>query len=165
MAFRLPRLPSTEPLWPVFQRWWQSVVEAIEGQETAQDTTIARLKRCLSHTNPTTIFTATENGTTATITVAAHTRVYGDGTVLAIAGGVQAGLVCDTLYAGYYDDLTLAEPSPTIVFTTDLPSAQAVAADGRHFIGMIRTPPAASGETREGGGVYPMGSNVGGELD
>lgn len=30
MALRLPRLPVKQPDWPNFQRWWQSVVEAIE---------------------------------------------------------------------------------------------------------------------------------------
>jgi hypothetical protein len=31
MALRLPRLPSQQPAWNIFQRWWQSVVEAIES--------------------------------------------------------------------------------------------------------------------------------------
>lgn len=164
MAFRLPRLPSVEPAWLQFQKWWQSVVEAIERQEAGQDLTINRLRRILSHTNPTTIFTATEDGATATIVVASHLRVYGDGTTLAVTGAATSALLPDTVYAGYYDDATLEDTTPTFVFTTDMPTAQAVAAEGRHFIGRIKTPPAGSGTTREGGGVYPIGSNVGGEL-
>lgn len=165
MAFRLPRLPSVEPAWALFQKWWQSVVEAIERQEAGQDLTINRLRRILSHTDPTTIFSATENGTTATITVLAHTRVYGDGTTLSITGAAVASLMPDTVYAGYYDDETLAVTGPTFIFTTDTALAQAVKAEGRHFIGRIKTPAAGSGTVRTGGGVYPIGSNVGGELD
>lgn len=165
MAFRLPRLPSVEPAWLQFQKWWQSVVEAIERQESGQDLTINRLRRILSHTNPTTILSATEDGAAATITVASHTRVYGDGTTLAVTGAAVTGLLPDTIYAGYYDDETLADTTPAFTFTTDMPSAQAVAAEGRHFLGRIKTPAAASGKTIEGGGVYPIGSNIGGELD
>jgi hypothetical protein len=38
MALRLPRLPSVQPTWSNMQRWWQTVVEAIEGavQDLAQ---------------------------------------------------------------------------------------------------------------------------------
>lgn len=165
MAFRLPRLPSTQPLWASMQRWWQSVVEAIEQQESDQDAILARLKRNFSHTDPTTIFATSENGTTATITIAAHVRVYGDGTRFSVAGGTLAGLACDTATAVYYDDTTLADATPTYVATTTIKDAQSIAADGRHFCGVIRTPAAASGSTPEGGGVYPQGSNVGGELD
>lgn len=171
MALRLPRLPSVQPNWGNLQRWWQSVVEAIEGQEATQDELLAmltettnRMRRILSHTSPTTIMTTTENGTTATIVVADHTRVYGDGTLLTVTGGTESGLVCDTPYAAYYDDVTLADATPTIVFTQNILQAQAVAAAGRHFLGVINTPPAASGKTRQGGGVYPLGSSVGGEL-
>jgi hypothetical protein len=44
MAFRLPRLPTTDEIVEVsrrpsvkFQRWWQSVIQKIETQEAAQD--------------------------------------------------------------------------------------------------------------------------------
>lgn len=164
MAFRLPRLPAVEPPWSVFQLWWQKVIEAIERQEAGQDETIARIRRNFSNTDPTTIFTATENGVTATITIAAHARVYGDATRLDVAGTVLAGLTCDTAYAVYYDDPTLEDATPSYVATTVLKDAQFTAADGRHFCGIIITPVAGSGTTREGGGVYPAGSNVGGEI-
>jgi hypothetical protein len=146
------------------QLWWQKVVEAIEGQEASQDTILNNLKRNFSHTEPTTIFVATENGATATITISDHVRVYGDSTRLNVTGGSIAGLACDTPVAVYYDDLTLTEVAPDYVATTVIKDAQTIAAAGRHFCGVIRTPAATSGAVRDGGGVYPAGSNIGGEI-
>jgi hypothetical protein len=173
MAFRLPRLqrdvaiadPKTGRPTALHQRWWQSLAETIETQETFQDSTINRIRRLLSHTTPTTILSATDNGASCTITVLDHTRVYADATTLAISGGATAGLASDTWYACYYDDETLADATPSFVFTTALETAQAAVAEGRHFCGLIRTPVAGSGQTVESGGAYPAGAaNVGGEL-
>jgi hypothetical protein len=112
---------------------------------------------------PTTILHAADVGADVTITIDAHTRVLGDATSLAIAGGSVTGLAFSTVYAGYYDDATLASLTPTYHFTTDLKAAQTVAAEGRFFLGIITTP-ANGGATVSGGGVYAAGSNVGGEL-
>lgn len=164
MSFRLPRLPSTAPTHAQLQLWWQRVVETVEAQEALQDATIKRLRRVNSHTEPTTILSALDNGASCTITVLNHTRIYADATTLAITGSAQAGLLNDTWYACYYDDETLEDTTPTFVFTTDLNIAQAVKADGRHFCGLIKTPAAASGQTIESGGAYPGGSAaIGGE--
>lgn len=165
MAFELPRLPQTSPSHAELQVWWQQVVEAIEAQEALQDETIARIKRMTSHTEPTTILTATEDGATSTITVADHIRVYGDATTLPVSGGSEDGLACDTLHAVYYDDTTLANEEPTYVFTTYLPTAMAAKGDGRHFCGVILTPVAGSGDTIAAGGAYPAGNSLFGELD
>ncbi len=169
--FKLPLLQSQQAISNAaglptiaFQQWWQQVVKAIEAQEAAQDLTISRLKRVASHTNPTTIIHAIDDGTTATIVIDDHLRVYGDGTTLAVLGASFSGLTPDTVHAFYYDDLTLANPAPTIVDTMIVEQAQAVAADGRHFLGVITTPPAGSGQTRDGGGAYPVGSSIGGEV-
>lgn len=171
MTFRLPRLPGKAPstigsIWASLQLWWQRVVEQIEAQETKQDDTINRIRRLLSHTDPTTILSAVDNGATCTITVLDHTRIYADGTTLSIIGAAGVtGLASDTWYACYYDDPTLADTTPSFNFTTDIALAQAVVANGRHFCGLIKTPVAASGQTIESGGVYPAGAaTVGGEL-
>jgi hypothetical protein len=148
-----------------WQTYWDKICTAIEQQEGRQDETINRIRRLASHTVPTTIAHATDNGTSATIVVDPHTRVYADATALAVAGGSQAGLLSDTFYAIYYDDVTLSNQTPTYHFTTDKMEAQTAAAEGRHFLGLIRTPVAGSGLTTDGGGVYAAGSNVGGELD
>jgi len=172
MAFRLPRLPATPPSHSQLQVWWQRVVERIEAQEAKQDELISeitaavnRIRRLMSHTLPTTILSAVDNGPSCTITVLDHTRVYGDATTLAITGSGQAGLASGTWFACYYDDATLENTAPAFVFTTNLESAQAAVADGRHFCGLIKTPVAASGATIESGGAYPAGAaTVGGEL-
>jgi hypothetical protein len=116
-----------------------------------------------SHTVPTTILHAADVGADVTITIDAHTRVLGDATSLALTGGAVTGLAFSTVYAGYYDDATLASTTPTYHFTTDLKTAQTVAAEGRFFLGIITTP-ANGAATVSGGGVYAAGSNVGGEL-
>lgn len=164
MTIKIPPLHMKVPIadengcpTPDFQRKFVDTLQSLAG-------TINKISRINSHTNPTTVLTATDNGTTATVTVAAHTRVYGDGSTLSVASGTMPGLVSNTNYAFYYDDKTLANPKPTYIATTTIGTAQAVAADGRHFLGVIITPPAGSGKTRTGGGVYPMGSSVGGEI-
>ena len=164
--FRLPRLPSAQPAWGSFQLWWQRVVEAIERQETAQDTTIKRIRRLISHTVPTTIIKATENGTSVTLQVLPHTRVYADGTEVSIEGSTpQSGFLPGTLYGCYYDDESLSDTSPMFIFTTSLEEAQAAKAEGRHWCGMIQTPALASGHVVESGGAYPGGAaTIGGEL-
>jgi hypothetical protein len=142
---------------PDFARKFVDTLQSLAG-------TINKISRINSHTNPTTILTATDNGLTATVTIASHTRVYGDGSTLSVASGMMSGLLSNTNYAFYYDDKSLANSKPTYIATTTIGMAQAVAADGRHFLGVIVTPAAGSGKTRTGGGVYPAGSSVGGEI-
>jgi hypothetical protein len=137
--------------------------DQIEAQFATQQATIDRIRRVNSHTVPTTILHAADVGADVTITIDAHTRVLGDATSLAIAGGSVTGLAFSTVYAGYYDDATLESLTPTYHFTTDLKAAQTVAAEGRFFLGIITTP-ANGGCDGHGGGVYAAGSNVGGEL-
>lgn len=180
MAFRLPRLPMAAIVDPktghpsqAFTVYWQRVIEGLEEQERRQDEIIARLnetinriRRLLSHTEPTTILQAADDGATCTVTLLPHTRVYADGTTQAVAGDSESGIASNVWVAVYYDDVTMAEAAPAIVFTTDLEEAQAAKADGRHFCGQILTPEAGSGDTIESGGSYPGGSgSVGGEVE
>lgn len=172
-AFRLPRLPASQPAWKNQQLWWQRVVEQIEAQEARQDEIIAelkatvdRLRRLLSYTNPTTILNATDDGSDCTITIAPHKRVYADSTDVDVNGGAFPGLLPDTLYAVYYDDPDFAGGTPTYVVTTDLAEAQYNVDDTRHFCGIILTPVAGSGDSIDSGGSYPGGSGgVAGEVE
>jgi uncharacterized membrane protein YgcG len=195
MALRLPRLPSG--MFPQqFQVWWQRVVEALEkavtdivAVNTAQSGIIADLTaqlaliqaaqttataaaresaRINSYTSPTNLLTAADAGTDASITVAAHTRVYPvQGSVdvanVAIAGGTVSGLAFSTQYAVFYDDATLAATAPTFQATTTLASAQVGAAEGRHFVGIVTTPADGGGSTTGSGG-YPPGGGGGAVL-
>lgn len=161
MTLHLPRLTSGDV--QVMSAWNKAMV-AVEAQFTDQQATIDRIRRLFSHTLPTRVLIASDDGAAATITVADHTRVYGDATTLAITGGAVSGLESDKSYAGYYDDATLVLAAPTFHFTQTIETAQSAAAAGRHFLGVIRTPVAASGDSRTGGGAYPAGSSPGGEL-
>lgn len=125
--------------------------------------TVVRLKIGLSSTAPTAILSSSDTGTNAKITVAAHTRIYGDGSTLAITGPTDiTGLSYGTLYAVYYDDTTLSDTTPAYVATTTLTDAQANKAAGRHFCGNITTATAGGAATSGdgprppgGGGPYP----------
>ncbi|MES2904335.1 MAG: hypothetical protein V4696_09145 [Pseudomonadota bacterium] len=89
---------------------------------------------------------ATDAGANATINVAAHTRVYGDGTTLAIAGPTTlTGLAYSTLFYVYYDDATRADTTPTFLTTTS-PATAAQSGD-RHLVGSVTTPAAAAPPT------------------
>lgn len=152
-------------------------MEAIEGQENAQDTVIADLadavadilavtkrdKRTASYTSPTAILTADDFGGAGRITVDNHDRKYSDGSVVSIIGGTVGALAYSTTYAVYYDDPTLADTTPTFLATTNIEIAQVGGADGRHPLGVITTP-AAAGAPVSGGGYYPPGGSVGGEI-
>lgn len=173
--FQLPRLPtsfSSIPNWSeLLQRYWEEMVTKVERQEDRQDEIIAiltatvnRLKRIGSHTNPTTIMITEDDGATASIQIMDHQRIYADGTILEVTGGTTSGLTGGTRYAAYYDDVTLLNPVPTYIFTADLEVAQSATADGRHFLGIITTPTPGSGVSYSGGGVFPAGSSVGGEV-
>ena len=87
--------------------------------------------------------TATDAGADATITIAAHTRVYGDGDTLAIAGPTNlTGRAYSTLYYVYYDDATRADTTPSYQTTTSV--ATAAQTGDRHLVGSITTPAAAA---------------------
>lgn len=188
MAFRLPRLPASEPTWPQMQLWWQQVVEAVETQENTQDDLLTAVvaaqtaadtaqtaadaadtaaaaaqtaadtaataaegaNSVASLTNSgvvgTSILTATDAGADATITVAAHTRVYGDGATVSVTGPTNiTGLTYSTNYFVYYDDPTRADTTPSYQTTTS--EATAAQTGDRHLVGMVTTPAAAAPPT------------------
>lgn len=160
--------------------YWQQLLEAIEAHENTQDQLIAdilaaqtaadaaqaaadtaqagadeaalKLKIVGSATSPSVVLSATDAGADATITIAAHTRVYGDGTTLAVAGGALTGLAYTTTYWIYYDDPTTADMTPTYIATTNAPTSQPNYVTGRHFVAKVTTPASGGGGTSGGGG-------------
>lgn len=98
--------------------------------------------------------TATDAGTDATITVSAHTRVYGDGTTLAVGGASLPGLAYSTGYYVYYDDPTRADTTPSFQTTTS--EATAAQTGDRHLVGYVLTP-AAAAPPNNGERVRPPG--------
>jgi hypothetical protein len=125
--------------------------------------------RLASYTVPTNVLTATAPGATATITMAAHKRVYPvqsaiDVPDLDVNLRTLAGLPLSTTGWVYYDDPTLTDPDPVLQFTTDQRIAQVGYAPGRHLVGKITTPAGGGGGTSGGGGVLPPGGGGGGDL-
>lgn len=184
VAKLLDRLNATNSKGIAFQKLWQKNCELTEAQladlsglvadlaaavadiATAQaaadaaqavaDAVALSDKISASATDPSVVVTAADVGTDATITIAAHTRRYGDGTTLAVSGGSLTGKAFSTLYAIYYDDPTTADTTPTYVATTTLKDAQPNAASGRHYVDQITTP-ADGGPGTGGGGYQPPG--------
>jgi hypothetical protein len=101
--------------------------------------------------------TATDAGSSATITISAHTRVYGDGASVSVSGGSLTGLAYDTTYYIYYDQPSRAGGSVTYQSTTD-PTLAAQTGD-RHVVGSTNTPLAA-GAPIDGNPVLPPGSGA-----
>jgi hypothetical protein len=125
------------------------------------------LARINSYPDPASVLTATDAGTTASIIIANHTRVYPvQGTIdvpdVAIAGATLTGLAFATKYFVYYDDATLADTTPAFLTTTDNATAQVGAAAGRHIVGVVTTPADGAADTDGDGGAPPGG--VGGPI-
>lgn len=121
--------------------------------------------RINSYTSPSNVITATAVGATATITVAAHVRIYPvQGSIdvpdVSIASGSITGLAQSTTYYVYYTDGTLVNTAPTFLASTFLATASVGAAPGRHYVGKVLTPPAAGAPTN-GVGNPPTGGGSG----
>jgi hypothetical protein len=89
--------------------------------------------------------TGTDAGANATVTISAHTRVYGDGTSVSVNGGSVTGLAYSTLYYVYYDQPSRAGGAVTYAATTS--EATAAQTGNRHLVGSVTTPAAAAGPT------------------
>lgn len=93
-------------------------------------------------------------GTDARITISAHTRVYSDGTSVAVNAGLVTGLAYTTTYYVYYDDATFAGGAVTYAATTsDVTAAQT---GGRHLVGSVLTPASGAAITT-GKKILPPG--------
>ena len=93
--------------------------------------------------------TATDAGANATITISAHTRIYGDGTSVAVSGGTVTGLAYSTGFFVYYDQASRAGGAVTYQATTS--AATAAQTGDRHSLGAVTTP---------AGGAGPVDGNV-----
>lgn len=159
-----------------FQLIWQQTMEAIEaafaaisGRDDNQDSILARLDAAYnlataandnatsalstiniadSFINPVGVLTASSDGT---ITIAAHTRVYGDGVQVSVSGGSLSGFASGALVTVYYDDAGRAGGAVSYQGTTD-----AVAQAGaRHIVGQVTIPAAGEVDTAGAGPTAP----------
>lgn len=107
---------------------------------------------------PANVLTATDAGTDATIVVAAHTRLYNDGSQLSVGGHTFTACAYGTDFGIFYDDTTCADTTPTYQKTTTLSHALNSFVAGRHFVGIVATP--ASGGAPTTGGSTPVGTDT-----
>lgn len=129
---------------------------AADNAQTAADTTTAASSLANSYPTGLTL-SAADAGTDATITVSSHTRVYGNGTSVSVAGGTITGQPYSTTLYVYYDDPARAGGTVTYQATTsDTTAAQA---GNRHVVGQVTTPAAAGGPA-PGKPVRPPGSGA-----
>jgi hypothetical protein len=97
---------------------------------------------------------ATDAGASASISISAHSRVYGNGATVSVNSGNLTGLSYSTAYYIYYDQASRAGGAVTYASTTN--EATSAQTGNRHFVGVITTPAAAAGPT-SGYGVSPPG--------
>lgn len=101
--------------------------------------------------------TGTDAGANATVSITAHTRVYGDGTSVSVNSGSVTGLSYSTLYYIYYDQASRLGGAVTYLATTS--QATAAQTGNRHLVGSVTTPAALAAPT---GGGYVGAPGVGG---
>lgn len=90
-----------------------------------------------SYTDPTSVMTATNSGA---ITIAAHSRIYGDGTIATVNSGSLSGYISGDYVTVFYDDA--ARTGGAVVYQG---TTSAVAQTGsRHIVGQVTIP--ATGE-------------------
>lgn len=100
--------------------------------------------------------TSADVGSTASITVASHSRAYPDKTVAVTGASAGTAFAFATQYFVYYDDA--ARAGGAVTFQTTTVAADAVASDAnptRHFVGEILTATDGGGSTGGGGGAPP----------
>jgi len=124
------------------------------AQSTA-DTVKKNDKLTASYTDPIFILSASDAGTDATISIAAHDRKYGDGTSVSIGADTLTGKSYSTEYFIYYNDNTYSDTTPTFIATTNSRTAQTNPSTGRHFVGAITTPASGGSSTSGGSGGPP----------
>lgn len=142
----------------------QTSANTAQSTANTANTTATRAKKndalSTSWTSPGTILTASDAGTSATITVSTHTRKYSDATSASVTGSSITGLAYSTTYYVYYDDDAHAGGAQTYSAVTNPNTAAYNAATGRHYCGSVTTPAAGGGSTT--GGVTPTGGGYSG---
>lgn len=129
-----------------------AAADAASAQTTANTVTVSTSLNG-SYVLPTQVLTATDAGASATITIAGHTRVYADGTQVAVTGGALTGLAHSSSFAIYYDQASRAGGAVTYASTADPATASPSAANpNRHYVGAVVTP-AALGAAKLGIGA------------
>ena len=126
---------------------------AATSAQTAADEANANTAITASYVTGLTL-TGTDAGSNVTVSISAHTRVYGDATSVSVSSGSVTALAYSTVYYIYYDQPSRAGGAVTYQATTS--SATAAQTGDRHTVGSVTTPAAAAPPT-DGNGVAPPG--------
>jgi hypothetical protein len=86
--------------------------------------------------------TATDVGASVTVAISSHTRVYADGTSVAVTGGSITGLAYSTAYYFFYNDPFHTGGVVAYHYSTN--QADMIQSGDVHAIGAVTTPAAAS---------------------
>lgn len=132
----------------------ESANAAAEAAQNAADGTAAATALANSTVTGLTI-SAADAGSDVTITISAHTRVYGDGTTAAISGGTITGRPYSTNLWIFYDAPKGTAGGVTYQASTTV-QGNATGNPNRHFVGAVTTP-AALGGPINGFPVLPPG--------
>jgi cell pole-organizing protein PopZ len=111
-------------------------------------------------TSPGAVLSATDAGSNATVSVAAHTRKWGDGTSTSVNSHNFTGKAYSTDYYVYYDDPNQNDTTPSYQITTNPNTAAPNAASNRVYVGAVTTPAAGAADTS--GGTLPPGGGYSG---
>ena len=132
-----------------FRQWYNDLTTTIEANDVtqaAQITELERAVRALSFPSGATI-AGSDAGSDGTVTVSAHTRLYG-ATSTAVNGGSVTGLAYGTRHFIYYDDADDAGGAVTYQATTTQADALTSTTNpSRHFVGTVVTPTAGNPPT------------------
>lgn len=123
--------------------------DAAAAMQTALTVT-AKVDLANSYTDPVSgVLTASSDGV---ITIAGHSRVYGDGTTKAVAGGTLSGYLPGQFIRVYYVDAARAGGSVSYQATT----GEIVQSGDTHVVGGV-TIPAVGAANATGAGTVPPG--------
>jgi hypothetical protein len=107
-----------------------------------------------SYTNPTGVVSAANDGT---VTVEAHSRVYGDGSSVSVNSGSVSGFTSGAYVTVFYDDAARSGGAVTYQGTT----AAVAQTSNRHIVGQVTVPaagnPPATGTSPPAPGYTPIG--------
>lgn len=135
---------------------------AAETAQTAADTASAAADAAASESSLATsgttglTITATDAGSSVTVAISAHNRIYGNGVSVAVSAGSITGLAYSTTYYLHYSDPARAGGSVTFLASTS--QAAAAQTGATHSLGAVATPAAAAPPT-DGRPNLPPGVN------
>lgn len=99
--------------------------------------------------------TSAVDSTKAKVEVAAHTRVYADGSTASVAGGTVDLLTFGTTYFIYYDDAS--RTGGMVAYSATTSATSSVQNGDRHACGYITTPASSVASATTGKGPPPSG--------